>query len=65
MIMTFTLLKKCPYLELFWSEFSRIRAEYGRISPYSARMQENEDQNSSEYGHFSRSVIVCRFWYAL
>ena len=25
------------------------------ISPYSVRMQENADQNKSEYGHFSRS----------
>ena len=23
--------KKCPYLELFWSAFSRIRSEYGEI----------------------------------
>ena len=21
--------KKCPYLELFWSAFSRMRTEYG------------------------------------
>ena len=30
--------EKCPYSELFWSEFSRIRTEYGEIlctSPYS------------------------------
>ena len=26
-----TLGKKCPYLELFWSLFSRIRTEYGQI----------------------------------
>ena len=24
-----TLRKRCPYLELFWSAFSRIRTEYG------------------------------------
>ena len=50
--------KKCPYSELFWSTFSRIRTEYGeilRISPYSVRMQENADQNNSEYEHFLRS----------
>ena len=29
-----------------------------RISPYSVRMQENADQNNSEYGHFSRSAIL-------
>ena len=57
--MGFTLRKKCPYSELFWSAFSRIRTEYGeilRISPYSVRMQENTDQNNSEYGHFSGNV---------
>ena len=54
-----SLCKKCPYSELFWSSFSRIRTEYGEIrsmSPYSVRIRENTDQNNSEYGHFSRSV---------
>ena len=39
-----SLRKKCPYLELFWSVFSRIRTKYGdilRISPYSIQMREN------------------------
>ena len=34
----------CPYLEFFWSVFSRIQAEYEeilRISPHSVRMLEN------------------------
>ena len=51
--------EKCPYSELFWSVFSRIRTEYGeilRMSPYSVRMRENTDQNNSENGHFLRSV---------
>ena len=55
----FTLRKKSSYSELFWSAFSGIRTEYGKIrsiSPYSVRMRENADQNNSEYGHFSRSV---------
>ena len=33
--------KKCPYSELFWSAFFRLRNEYGEIrsiSPYSVRM---------------------------
>ena len=50
--------KKCPYSELSWSVFSRIRNEYGqiiRISPYSVQIWENADQNNSRYGHFSRS----------
>ena len=58
------------YLELFWSVFSHIPAEYGEIprispypvreiqtiSPYSVRIRENTDQNNSEYVHFLRSV---------
>ena len=40
----YSLLEKCPYSELFWSAFSRIRTEYREIrsiSPYSVRMLEN------------------------
>ena len=50
--------EKCPYLELFWSSvFSRIRTEQGEIwSPYSFSMRNSTGQNSSQYGHFSRSV---------
>ena len=44
------LCKKCPYLEFFWSAFSRIWAKYGEILPYSVRMRENKDQKNSEYG---------------
>ena len=48
----FTILrKKCPYSELFWSVFSHIWTE----------MRENEDQNNSEYRHFSRSTILSFF----
>ena len=52
--------EKCPYLELSWSAFSRIRTEYDeilRISPYSVRVWENVDQNNSEYRHFLCSDI--------
>ena len=58
---------KCPYSELFWSAFSRIRTEYGEmqsISLYSVRMRENTFQNNSEYGPFSRKVwflYLCKF----
>ena len=38
--------KKCPYSELFWFVFSRIRTECGEIL--------RTDQNNSEYGYFSR-----------
>ena len=58
-----TLLKKCPYSELFWSAFPSIRTGNGdirSISTYSVRMRENTDQNNSEYGHFSRSLICHR-----
>ena len=53
-----TLGEKCPYSELFWSVFSRNRAECGEIrniSPYSVQMRENTDQNNSEYRHFLHS----------
>ena len=47
---TFTLRKKCPYLELFWSTFSRIR------TPFSVRIQKNADKNNSKYERFLRCV---------
>ena len=59
--LSLSLRKKCPYAELFWSLFSRIRTEYGeiqRISPYSVQMRENVDQNNSEYWQFSPSVYL-------
>ena len=55
----FSLLEKCPYLEIFLSVFSRIRTEnreIRNISAYSVRMRRNTDQKNSEYGHFSGSV---------
>ena len=57
-----TLCEKCPYSELFWSAFSRIRTEYGEIRnislTISVRMRKHTDQNNSEYGHFLRRTIV-------
>ena len=58
---SFALCEKCPHSELFPSVFYRIYTEYGEIlrtSPYSVRMRENKEQNNSEYGHFSRSVVL-------
>ena len=58
-IMLLPLREKCPYSELFWFLFSRIWTEYEKIvciSPYSVRMRENANQNSSKYGHFLRSM---------
>ena len=52
--------KKCLYSELLWSIFFHIWTEYKdirSISSYSVLMQENMDQNNSEYGHFSSSEI--------
>ena len=52
--------ESCPYSELFWSVFSRIRTEYGeilRISPYSVQMRENANQNNSEDGDFLHKGI--------
>ena len=57
---SFSLHKKCPYLELFCSAFSRTRTEYGEIrsiSPYSVRVRENAEQNNVEYEHFSCSLF--------
>ena len=56
--------KTCPYSELFWAAFSRIRIEYGEIqsiSRYSVQMRENADQNNSEYGHFPHSFCLTCF----
>ena len=71
-ILRSTLREKCPYSELFWSVFSRIRTEYGemlRISPYSVRMRKNTDQNNSEYGHFCAVQILkyhsAEIWFLL
>ena len=44
-----TLLETCPYLEFFWSLFSRIWTEY-------REMRGKTDQRNSEYVHFSCSV---------
>ena len=57
----YSLRENCPYLELFWSAFSRIRTEYGKIrsiSPYSVRVRENAELNNPEYGHFLRSDFL-------
>ena len=59
-ILKLPLRKGCPYSELFWSVFSRIRTEFGDILPissYSVRIRENTDQNNSDYGHFLRSLL--------
>ena len=50
--------EKCPYSELLWSAFSRIRTEYREIlliSMYSVRTRENADQNNPKYEHFLSS----------
>ena len=49
---------QCSPSEFFWSLFSHIWTEYGkvlRISPQSVRMRENMERKNSEYGHFLRS----------
>ena len=49
--------ENCPYLEFFWSVFSRIWT----ISQYSIWLRQNVDQKNSEYEHFSRIVrqVLC------
>ena len=39
-------------------EIRKLDPRRARISPYSVRMQENADQNNSEYGHFLGSAIL-------
>ena len=55
-----TLREKCPYSELFWPAFSRIRTEYGEIRSISPSIcssnAEKYGPENSEYGLFSRSV---------
>ena len=48
----YVLRKNCPDSKLFWPIFYRMNTENA------VWMRENTDQNSSRYGHFSRSVIV-------
>ena len=61
-----TLREKCPYLDLFWSAFSRNRTEYREIlhiSPYSVRMWENRNQDNSDTDTFYALVgwVFCYF----
>ena len=58
--------KTCPYSDLFWSAFSRIRTEYGErrsISQYSVQMPENAGQNNSKFGRFLRSEYLKRSFF--
>ena len=60
----YPLRKTYSYSEFFWSVFSRIQIEYREtqsISPYSARMRENMDQENFEHRHFLRSAVSYRF----
>ena len=62
----YSLLEKCPFSEFYWSVFSRIRTECGKIlhiSPYSVQLRENKDQKNSEYGHFLRCDWLLAFFY--
>ena len=54
-----TLRENCLCMELFRTVFPPIWTEFGhwlRKSLYSFRMQQNTEQKSSKYGHFSDSV---------
>ena len=48
-----TMREKCPYLEFFWSVFSRIRTSF--LSVFSPNVA-NTDQKNYKYGHFLRIV---------
>ena len=45
----YSLRKKCPYSELFWSAFFR---HFPLFSPNVGKCRKNADQNKSEYGLF-------------
>ena len=56
----YSLRGKCPYSELFYSTFSRIRTEYGEIqsiSSYSALMRENADQKTPNTDTFCAVIV--------
>ena len=61
-----SLREKCPYLELFWSVFSRIWTEYGdteilRISPYLVRMWKTRTRITLNTDTFNAvtKIITC------
>ena len=54
-IISNTLLKKCPYSGLFWSEiFPHLDFVF---SPNAGKCGKNAGQNNSEYGHFLRTYL--------
>ena len=56
-----------PYLEIFWSVFSRIGTQYREIScifPYSVQMQENTDQSNSNYKQAEGLKFLCKLFFA-
>ena len=53
----------CPYAELFWSLFSRIRTEYGEmrsILPDSVQKWENTDQNNTFHTVIETKSKTCQ-----
>ena len=56
--------KKSPYSEFFWPVFFCIWTDYEDLpckSPYSIRMRENRNQESSECGHLYSASIYTGF----
>ena len=65
-IVYLVLRKKCPYSELFWSAYSRIRTEYGeilRISPYSVRMRTRITPNTDTFYAMLTFVEIAKVSY--
>ena len=64
----FTLHKKCPYSELFWSAFSHIRTEYGEIRMWKntekmrTRITPNTDTLRSVNSWFYKSEFIKLTW---
>ena len=54
---TKALRKKCPYLELIWSVFSRIWTEYQKIRS----IQSKSGKYGPEYASFSFAIYISFF----
>ena len=57
-----TLCKKCPYLEFFWSVFSRIRTEYSVSLPILSECKKMPTRKSPNTNTFHALLIFKAFF---
>ena len=55
--MSISLRKECPYLELLWSAFSRIRTEYGEIQSECGKMRTRVTPNTDTFHEVYYAII--------